>query len=506
MIQTIRIGSLLREAVTTPYRNLVTRPTGAAVRNRIEAALARSDCHTALLDFSDVELLDLSCADEVVAKLLHGRGAAAAAVRRAARPPRRPARGDRARADAPPARRRGRPWWPTADPGCSAGLASDDARAVFGCICERGRAWRRGRRAGARLGRDARGARRWTPWRSPPRAPRRRPAAPAAHRMSRRRLGLSTTAIHGAPAPPPRLDSGGAPASCRAAPSPTRSAPTKRCSTPGYGNTPDPGRRSRRKYALLEGAEDAIFLASGMGATALAHLAVLRPGDHLDQQRLDLRRHPPPLRRRARPPRHRRHLRRSRPAAALAQVDAEERPAPSSWRRPTNPAMRVLDLAPIAQVAREDGLALLVDATFASPINFRPLEHGADVVITSATKYLNGHSDVLAGAVAGSSVPGRGGQPPAPRAGGRRSTRTPRGWWTADSARWRVRMERHNANGLAVAQLGREQSGHRAGALSRASPSIPTMPSPRALWAGSAAWSGSSSRAAPGPRSGCSSA
>jgi hypothetical protein len=70
MIQTIRIGILLREAVTTPYRNLVTRPTGAAVRNRIEETLARSDCHTAYLDFSDVELLDLSCADEVVAKLL----------------------------------------------------------------------------------------------------------------------------------------------------------------------------------------------------------------------------------------------------------------------------------------------------------------------------------------------------------------------------------------------------------------------------------------------------
>jgi hypothetical protein len=70
MIQTIRIGTLLREAVTTPYRNLVTRPTGAAVRNRIEEALAHSDCHTACLDFSDVELLDLSCADEVVAKLL----------------------------------------------------------------------------------------------------------------------------------------------------------------------------------------------------------------------------------------------------------------------------------------------------------------------------------------------------------------------------------------------------------------------------------------------------
>ena len=70
MIETIRIGHLLRETATSPYRHLVTRPTGAAVRNRIEAALSRSDCLTALLDFSDIELLDFSCAEEIVAKLL----------------------------------------------------------------------------------------------------------------------------------------------------------------------------------------------------------------------------------------------------------------------------------------------------------------------------------------------------------------------------------------------------------------------------------------------------
>ena len=70
MIETIRIGHLLRETTTAPYRHLVTRPTGAAVRNRIEAALSRSDCLTALLDFSDIELLDFSCAEEIVAKLL----------------------------------------------------------------------------------------------------------------------------------------------------------------------------------------------------------------------------------------------------------------------------------------------------------------------------------------------------------------------------------------------------------------------------------------------------
>jgi cystathionine beta-lyase/cystathionine gamma-synthase len=118
---------------------------------------------------------------------------------------------------------------------------------------------------------------------------------------------------------------------------------------------------------------------------------------------------------------------------------------------PTNPLMRVLDLAPIAHVAREFGLALLVDTTFASPINFRPLEHGADVVITSATKYLNGHSDVVAGAVAGSAALIEEVQ------------RLLRVWgqaidphtvWLVDRGMrtLAVRMERHNANGLAVAR------------------------------------------------------
>ena len=69
MIETIRIGHLLRETAPSPYRHLVTRPTGAAVRHSIELALSRSDCLTALLDFSDIELLDFSCAEEIVAKL-----------------------------------------------------------------------------------------------------------------------------------------------------------------------------------------------------------------------------------------------------------------------------------------------------------------------------------------------------------------------------------------------------------------------------------------------------
>ncbi len=70
MIQTICLHRVLREAVTTPYRNLVTRATGALVRCRIEAVLERSACEVAVLDFSEVELLDFSCADEIVAKLV----------------------------------------------------------------------------------------------------------------------------------------------------------------------------------------------------------------------------------------------------------------------------------------------------------------------------------------------------------------------------------------------------------------------------------------------------
>jgi len=70
MIQTIQLGRVLRETVTTPYSDLVTRPTGAAIRGRIQDAMLQSAAATTLLDFSEIGLLDFSCADEVVAKLL----------------------------------------------------------------------------------------------------------------------------------------------------------------------------------------------------------------------------------------------------------------------------------------------------------------------------------------------------------------------------------------------------------------------------------------------------
>lgn len=66
---------------------------------------------------------------------------------------------------------------------------------------------------------------------------------------------------------------------------------------------------------------------------------------------------------------------------------------------PTNPMMRLTDLAAAGQIARDHGLLLVVDNTFATPVFQRPIEFGAEVVIHSTTKYLNGHSDIVGGAV-----------------------------------------------------------------------------------------------------------
>ena len=70
MTQTIRVQQLLRETISGPYSDLVTRPTGRAVRTSIRQALVAEPGTVALLDFSDVGLVDFSCADEVIAQLL----------------------------------------------------------------------------------------------------------------------------------------------------------------------------------------------------------------------------------------------------------------------------------------------------------------------------------------------------------------------------------------------------------------------------------------------------
>jgi cystathionine beta-lyase/cystathionine gamma-synthase len=273
--------------------------------------------------------------------------------------------------------------------------------------------------------------------------------------MSRPPLGLSTIAIHGVPQRRPDWSPVAPPLQQSSTfTNPVGSEDEVLYSR--YGNNPTQVDLAR-KYAMLEGADAAVFVASGMGATALAHLAVLRPGDHLisstwiyggTQKLFD------------------QEL--GRYGIEVTYVSPDQ---PRLWRKsirkatralfvetPTNPLMRVIDLGPIAYAAEEHGLALLVDATFASPINYRPLEHGADVVITSATKYLNGHSDVIAGAVAGSAsfveevirLMRLWGQSIDPHAA-----------WLIDRGMrtLALRMERHNSNGMAVAQWAEQHAG-----------------------------------------------
>lgn len=119
---------------------------------------------------------------------------------------------------------------------------------------------------------------------------------------------------------------------------------------------------------------------------------------------------------------------------------------------PTNPMMRICDIAAVAQVAHAGGALLSVDNTFASPYNQRPLEHGADFTVHSSTKYVNGHSDVIGGIVAVKDealyedlmfLRKSTGAVPGPLD----CWLTLRGLKTLH-----VRMRQHNANGLAVAK------------------------------------------------------
>lgn len=118
---------------------------------------------------------------------------------------------------------------------------------------------------------------------------------------------------------------------------------------------------------------------------------------------------------------------------------------------PTNPALKVLDLARTADAAHAVGATVVVDNTFATPVNTRPLEHGADLVLHSASKFLSGHGDVLGGVVVGSAeLVGRvyhyreiagTGMDPQVAALMLRSLKT-----------LGLRVERHNANAMGVAR------------------------------------------------------
>ena len=207
-------------------------------------------------------------------------------------------------------------------------------------------------------------------------------------------LGLGTLAIHGGQSPDP---------STGAVMPPIYATSTYAQSSPGehqgfeYSRTHNPTRFAyERCVAALEGGSRGFAFASGMAATSTL-LELLDSGDHViamddiygGSYRLFER------------------VRTRSAGLSFSLVDltdpAKFEAAITSKTRlvwietPTNPLLKIVDIAAIAAIAKRHGLLVVVDNTFASPVLQRPLALGADVVMHSATKYLNGHSDMVGG-------------------------------------------------------------------------------------------------------------
>jgi len=166
-----------------------------------------------------------------------------------------------------------------------------------------------------------------------------------------------------------------------------------------YSRTHNPTRKAWEAcIADLEGGSQGFAFASGMAAVdTLMHL--LEPGDHVLAMH-DLYGGTWRLFERVR----RRSSGLEFSFADLADLDAARAALTDSTRMiwvetPTNPMLQLVDIAAMAELAREVGALLVVDNTFATPMLQRPIELGADVVLHSVTKYLNGHSDMVGGAL-----------------------------------------------------------------------------------------------------------
>jgi len=210
----------------------------------------------------------------------------------------------------------------------------------------------------------------------------------------RRDFALATLAIHAGQSPDP---------STGAVMPPIYATSTYAQSSPGehqgfeYSRTHNPTRFAyERCVAGLEGGTRGFAFASGMAATATL-LEMLDSGDHViamddlygGSYRLFER------------------VRTRSAGLSFSYVDMTDPAAfeaaitPKTklvWiETPTNPMLKIVDIRAIADIAHARGLIVVVDNTFASPILQRPIEHGADIVMHSATKYLNGHSDMVGG-------------------------------------------------------------------------------------------------------------
>jgi cystathionine beta-lyase/cystathionine gamma-synthase len=154
------------------------------------------------------------------------------------------------------------------------------------------------------------------------------------------------------------------------------------------------------KLAALENAEAALVAASGMAAITTSMLTVLSAGDHLlIQDCLYGGTHDFVTRDLASFGIHYSFIDADQPASWLEQLGPNTKAI--YVEAMTNPLLQVADLEAAVRFAREHGLVSMIDNTFPSPVNFRPCEWGFDLSLHSATKYLNGHSDIVAGAVIG---------------------------------------------------------------------------------------------------------
>jgi cystathionine gamma-synthase len=218
-----------------------------------------------------------------------------------------------------------------------------------------------------------------------------------------------------------------------------------------YGRYGNPTWKAvERKLCALEGAERAVLFASGMCAATTLFLALLPRGAHLIVTSDCYRRT------------------RQFIDDYLTKLDVETTIIdPSDTKKlaeamrpntrlfftesPTNPYLRVIDLPEAARVCHEHGVEIVIDSTFATPVNHRALDEGADYVIHSATKYLGGHNDLLAGVVLGSAEKTKPVREAAGVLGGVIDSHAAylllRGLKTLA-----LRMQRHNENGLLMAR------------------------------------------------------
>lgn len=159
-----------------------------------------------------------------------------------------------------------------------------------------------------------------------------------------------------------------------------------------------------RKLAALDGAEDCAVFASGMAAITTTLLALLRSGQHVVLTADGYRRTRQFVTGLLRKFGVEATLVEPGDHAALAAAIVPGKTRVLLGESPTNPYLRVADLEALAAIRarhRGSGLKIVIDATFATPVNLQPLRHGADLVLHACTKYLGGHNDLLAGAVCG---------------------------------------------------------------------------------------------------------